>query len=236
MGKPETDDKQGPRRIEIETPEDEQPTETAAAEESLETPAPESAPEAAAEGEAEVVEAEAQALEEELAKLRETLAELEQKCAEAENQHLRAVADLQNFRRRAQQEKEQLKKFAIEGLVEEVLHVLDNFERAMQVKVDSPGAESLMMGVQMIYDQVQQLLAGHGVAKVESVGQEFDPHQHEAIEKEESSEVAPNVVIAELTRGYTLHGRLVRPARVRVSVAPPESAAGEGGNEGTEES
>lgn len=169
------------------------------------------------------VEMEEQATEEAMARLREMLTELEQKCAFAEDQHLRVVAELQNYKRRVQQEKEQLVRFAVEGIVAELIPILDNFERAMAVEIDSPGAECLMAGVRMIYDQVQNVLANHGVKQIEAVGQEFDPHFHEAVERVESAELAPNTVVGEVAKGYLLNGRLLRPAKVRVTVRPEEA-------------
>jgi molecular chaperone GrpE len=79
-----------------------------------------------------------------------------------------------------------------------------------------------MAGVKMIYDQLQNVLAGHGVERIEALGADFDPHLHEAVEKEVSTALPPNVIVRELARGYTLNGRLLRPARVRVTVPPAQ--------------
>jgi len=212
MSKSQADGPKGARRIEISSPEEEELRD-----------APEGCPftpEAApATPEAAATEEEEQATEEEMAKLQDVLTELEQKCAFAEDQHLRVVAELQNYKRRVQQEREQLVKFALEGVVTELIPVLDNFERAMDVKVDSPGAECLMAGVRMIYAQLQTVLAGHGVARIEALGQDFDPHLHDAVEKEPSAALPPNVIVAERAKGYQLNGRVIRPAKVRVTVA-----------------
>jgi molecular chaperone GrpE len=214
MSKPDGSEQLGVRRIEIDAPEE------AAAAECPFAPADYVDVQAAAEA----VEQEEQATEEEMAKLQDLLTDLEHKCAFAEDQHLRVVAELQNYKRRVQQEKEQLTKYALEGVVVELIPVLDNFERAMEVKVDSPGAECLMAGVRMIYEQLQSALAGHGVQRIEALGQDFDPHLHDAVEREPSSALPPNVVVAELAKGYQLSGRVLRPAKVRVTVAPATEA------------
>lgn len=226
MGKTQAQGPDGPRRVPISPPE----------EEGLEQPEAAECPfvpggEGASAEAPPVVETEdhtdEQATEEEMGKLQEMLSELEQKCAFAEDQHLRVVAELQNYKRRVQQEKEQLTRFAIESLVTELIPTLDNFERAMEVKVDSAGAECLMAGVKMIYEQIQNVLARHGVERIEALGADFDPHLHEAVEKEESTALPPNVIVRELAKGYTLHGRLLRPARVRVTVRPEEKPSPE---------
>ena len=219
MDQSNAEGRNGPRRIPISAPEEERPDEGAP--EASECPFVPGADEMPAEVPTAVETpggADEQATEEEMGKLQEMLGDLEQKCAFAEDQHLRVVAELQNYKRRVQQEKEQLSRFALEGLVTELIPTLDNFERAMEVKVDSTGAECLMAGVKMIYDQVQNVLAAHGVERIEALGADFDPHLHEAVEKEESTALPPNVVVKELAKGYTLNGRLLRPARVRVTV------------------
>jgi len=219
MGKTNAEGGNGPRRIRISSPEDEPLAEPEAAE----CPFVPGADAASAEIPAAVQienDADEQATEEEMGKLQELLGELEQKCAFAEDQHLRVVAELQNYKRRVHQEKEQIARFALEGLVTELIPTLDNFERAMEVTVDSAGAECLMAGVKMIHDQLQTVLAGHGVERIEALGADFDPHLHEAVEKEESTALPPNVVVRELAKGYALNGRLLRPARVRVTVPP----------------
>ena len=218
-------DRKGPRRIEVTEPEDETRA-TDDCPEASECPfAPEAGGAAAAET-ALTTEEEGRAAEEEMGKLQEMLADLEQRCTFAEDQHLRVVAELQNYKRRVQQERDQLARYALEGLLTELIPVLDNFERAMEVTVDSPDGECLMTGVKMIYDQIQNVLAGYGAARIDALGQDFDPHLHEAIEKEPSTALPPNVVVRELAKGYQLNGRLLRPAKVRVTVRPEGEAEG----------
>jgi len=227
MSRSSADQPKGARKIEISSPEEDE--QGRASEECPFVPETASGPQvepAAPEPEA-TVEQEEQATEEAMAKLQDMLTDLEQKCAFAEDQHLRVAAELQNYKRRVQQEKEQLAKFALEGVVTELIPVLDNFERAMEVKADSSGAECLMTGVKMIYDQIQNVLAGRGVERIEALGQDFDPHLHDAVEKEVSTALPPNVIVGELAKGYQLSGRVIRPAKVRVTVAPEADQNGE---------
>jgi len=226
MGQSNAEGRNGPRQIPISAAADDRPQEAVeSTREPSECPFVPGADERSA-GAPAAVETpsgtDEQATEEEMGKLQEMLGELEQKCAFAEDQHLRVVAELQNYKRRVQQEKEQLVRFALEGLVTDLIPTLDNFERAMEVRVESAGAECLMAGVKMIYDQVQNVLAAHGVERIEALGADFDPHLHEAVEKEPSAALPPNVIVGELARGYTLNGRLLRPARVRVTVQSEE--------------
>jgi molecular chaperone GrpE len=245
-------EKKGRRRVEVTGPEQdppeaqaedaEQPAErpeapaeseaTPAAEEAV-TEAPTEEAEATVEeapaeqpAEAEEISAEqqAEALERRTAELEQAIAELEERCAQADDQNLRTAAEFQNFRRRARQEKEQVVRFATERLVSELLPVIDNFGRAMQVDADSPSAENLLAGVKMIYDQLLQVLAVQGVAPIEALGEAFDPTLHEAIEREETAALPPDVVVAEIAKGYRMHDRVIRPAKVRVSAAPSEAS------------
>jgi len=218
-------DPKGPRRIEITTPEDEATTGAKAhdpagpAECPFVTDTPEASVAAPPAAEQPVL-AESEAADEELAKLQEMLGDLERKCAYAEDQHLRVAAELQNYKRRVQQEKEQLVRYANEGLITELIPIVDNFERALEVPVDSAGAECLMAGVRMVYGQLLRVFAGHGVQRIECLGADFDPHRHEAVEREETVALPPDVITAELAKGYTLNGRVIRPAKVRVTAQP----------------
>jgi molecular chaperone GrpE len=217
----------GPRRIEITTPDAEgsSPGEASRPAEPTECPFAAAAPEGPT---ADVPLApqpmlpEGGAADEELAKLQEMLGDLERKCAYAEDQHLRVAAELQNYKRRVQQEREQLVRYANEGLIAELIPIVDNFERALDVPVDSAGSECLMAGVRMIYDQLLRLLTGQGVQRIECLGADFDPHLHEAVDREETMGLPPGIITAEIAKGYTLNGRVIRPAKVRVTAQPAD--------------
>ena len=123
-----------------------------------------------------------------------------------------------------QKEKDQLIRYATDSLVIELIPVLDNFERAMEVEVDSPGAECLMAGVRMIYDQLQRVLEAQGVEPIEALGETFDPDLHEAVEREETNALPPDVIVSEIAKGYRMHQKVLRPSKVRVTVRPEPAA------------
>lgn len=146
--------------------------------------------------------------------------ELEAAVAEARDAHLRAVADLQNYRRRSAEERAQQLQFANEGLVSELLPIIDNFERASVCEVDSEAARNLLRGVCMIQQQLHEVLTRFGVQRLETAGAFFDPALHEALERVETDEVCEGTIVGELEPGYTINGRVVRPAKVKVAVPP----------------
>ena len=145
-------------------------------------------------------------------------AELERELAEEHERHLRAVAELQNFRRRTAEERAQQLQFANQQLVHELLPILDNFERATGCEVDSEAARSLLRGVCMILEQLREVLTRFGVERIATVGEFFDPARHEAVERVETKAVCEGTIVEEVLPGYTLNGRVVRPAKVKVAV------------------
>ena len=131
---------------------------------------------------------------------------------------LRLTADYDNYRKRAQREKEDVRQFANQGLLEKLLPVLDNFEMAITaVKEADP---SIKDGVQMIYDQLFAVLNDSGMEPIDAMGEQFDPNLHEALSQEETSDANEGTVVQQVQRGYKLNDRLVRPARVVVAKAP----------------
>lgn len=143
--------------------------------------------------------------------------------------YLRARADLENYRKRTQREKEELSRFANENLLREILPVLDNLERALdharQGAADNSG---LVQGVEMTLSQFQRVLEKFGVTPITSLGALFDPARHEALGQLESADQPPNTVVQELQKGYLLNDRLLRPAMVMVAKAPPAAAEQQG--------
>ncbi|MBI4611364.1 MAG: nucleotide exchange factor GrpE [Candidatus Rokubacteria bacterium] len=166
----------------------------------------------------------AQIIEEELTRLRQAL---EAKTREAEATHdryLRALAELDNARKRAQREREEYVRFANESLLRELLPVLDNFDRAIQAARARGEAEGFVTGVELIQRELLRVLEKFGVTPFSSVGQPFNAERHEAIERVTATEEHPAMtVVAETLRGYLLNGRVLRPAMVTVAV-PPEPA------------
>jgi len=146
--------------------------------------------------------------------------------------YLRERADLENFRRRAQREKEDLSRFANENIIKEIIPVVDNLERAVaHARQESGDAKGLLQGVEMTLSMFAKALDKFGVTPFNSVGEPFDPSRHEAMGQVESSEHAPNTVVHELQKGYLLSSRLLRPAMVMLAKASVEEPPKADGNE-----
>ena len=146
--------------------------------------------------------------------------ELEQLRQQAEENYqrlLRAQADFDNFRRRTRQEKEEFAKYASLKLVEQLLPVVDNFDRALAVGRDSKDYDALLKGVDMIFRQLDQVLANEGLKAMDAVGQPFNPEFHQAIMQVESDEHEEGIVVEEVQKGYMLKDKVLRPAMVKVS-------------------
>lgn len=180
-------------------------------------PMPEPEEPAAREAEAGTVESAEDAVSADIAQMQKQLRELSDQFEAARDQYLRTLADFQNFRRRTEEQKAELVRFANRELVAQLLPILDNFERAMQSAAQSQNYEALMSGVSLTYRQLQEFLQKNGVQPIEALGAEFDPNVHEAVMRVEDGEHPENTVVEELQRGYTMHGRVVRPSMVKVA-------------------
>lgn len=135
------------------------------------------------------------------------------------NTLVRRQADFENFRKRVEKERQQERHRAVESLVEQILPVLDAFDRALAGSEDPAYAE-YHKGFELIRRQVWETLAKQGLVRIEAMGQEFNPHFHHAIDRVETDEHAEGIVVGELQPGYLFHGRVLRPAMVRVATAP----------------
>ena len=146
--------------------------------------------------------------------------ELELALAAAKESVLRAQADAINSQRRAEKEVEKARKFALEGFSGEVLVVADNLERALSV-VDQTdqSLQPIVEGIELTLKSFSDVLAKYNIEAVEPMGEPFDPQLHQAMSMVPNPEVEPNTVIAVMQKGYTLNGRLIRPAMVIVSKA-----------------
>lgn len=144
--------------------------------------------------------------------------ELEDSLKEAKDQQLRAAAEAQNVRRRAEQDVEKARKFALEKFVKELLPVIDSLEKAQEAMEDG-ASETHREGVAMTLKMKKDVLAKFGVEVVDPQGEPFDPQFHEALTMVPSPDVEPNSVIEVMQKGYLLNGRLIRPAMVVVSQA-----------------
>ena len=150
----------------------------------------------------------------------ELVEKLQQEVADARDAALRAQADAQNAKRRAEQDVERARKFALERFCSELLPVVDNLERDLESA--SGGEEAIKPiaeGVELTLKSFLDALRKFNIETVDPQGEPFDPNLHQAMSMVENPEVEPNTVIAVMQKGYTLNGRLVRPAMVMVSKA-----------------
>jgi molecular chaperone GrpE len=149
------------------------------------------------------------------------VAKLEEELTLARDAVLRAQADAQNVMRRAEQDVEKARKFALERFCAELLPVVDNLERALEATAgDNEIVKPIAEGVQLTLKSFQDALKKFHIEAVDPAGEPFDPQLHQAMSMVENADVEPNTVIMVLQKGYTLHGRLVRPAMVMVSKSP----------------
>jgi molecular chaperone GrpE len=137
---------------------------------------------------------------------------------------VRRQADFENYRKRVEKERHQEHRRGVETLIERLLPVLDAFETAL-AGVSSSAHPEYRRGFELIHRQLAEALAKQGLTRIESVGKEFDPHFHHAIERVETTEHADGIVVGELQPGYMFHDRVLRPAMVRVASAPDSKSA-----------
>lgn len=146
--------------------------------------------------------------------------ELEEQLAAAQDAALRAQADAMNTQRRAEQEIEKARKFALERVCGDLLAVVDNLERALESVGDDNVDKALVEGVELTLKGFLDVLGKHGVQAIEPLGEPFDPETAQAMSMVEQPDAEPNSVIAVMQKGYSLNGRLLRPAMVMVAKAP----------------
>lgn len=158
--------------------------------------------------------------EEEIKRLTELSEASSKEAAANYDKYLRAVAELDNYRKRAEKEKADAIAFANEKLIEEILPVVDNFERALGHTNASENVESLRQGIGLISSQITALLKKFGLQEISARGEKFDPSVHHAISEEDDASAEPGTVVKEFQKGYILKGRLLRPAMVAVSRKP----------------
>jgi len=154
----------------------------------------------------------------------EQLAAAKAEAASNYDRYMRAMADLDNFRKRTAREKDELRQYAAGRVLEDLLPVLDNLGLGIAA-AKQPGAEvkALVGGVEMVLTQLKTALGNHGLTAINPLGQPFDAHQHEAISQQPSAEVPEGSVTNVIRIGYALNGRLLRPAAVVVSSGPAKA-------------
>ena len=146
-------------------------------------------------------------------------AAVEQDLRDFKDRYLRTLADFENFRKRSEREKQDYFKYAMAGVIKDLLPVLDNFDRALE---HAEEGDDFHKGVSLIYKQLFDGLRRHGLRIVDEANVRFDPNIHEAVITEEDPNVPSHTVVAVLQKGYFLHDRLLRPAMVKVAVGGPD--------------
>lgn len=151
---------------------------------------------------------------------------LRAELAEAHDRHLRAVAELQNYRRRVTREQQEKARYAGQDVLEQILPVMDNLQRILEHE-EAAGSEEFGRGVRLVVEEFFRVLDRVGVTVIDCAGEQFDPSLHEAVAVAETVEAPAGTVVAVDSPGYCLHDRCLRPARVVVATAP-------GGPQGTD--
>jgi len=151
--------------------------------------------------------------------------DLKRQLDEKQDRLLRALAEVDNVKRRTQRERDDYVRYANESLVRELVPVLDNFDRALEAARATREAAKVVEGITLIQRELLRVLERVGVTRYSALGERFDPNRHEATGRAVSGDQPPDTIVAELAPGYMLNGRLVRPAQVVVAAAPDEDAA-----------
>lgn len=151
--------------------------------------------------------------------------DLRTQLADKNDRLLRALAEADNVRRRAQRDREDAVRYAAEALVRDLIPVLDNLDRALDAARAAGDTSAIVDGVELVRREFVKALERHGVTRYSALGQRFDPNQHEAIARVVSVDKEPDTVVGETVPGYSLRGRVIRPAQVAVAAAPDEDAA-----------
>jgi len=139
---------------------------------------------------------------------------------EFKDKFIRNLAEIDNFRKRIQKEKEEYQKYALGDFLKELLVITDNLERALKVKEGESTASSIISGVEMIYRQFMETLSKNGVMEISAINEPFDPNIHQALSKEESSNVSQPTVTEIYQKGFMYNDKLLRPTLVKVAIPP----------------
>jgi len=146
------------------------------------------------------------------------LKDVTERFKDIQDKLLRSQADFENMRKRLEREKQDFLKYANEGIILELLNVLDDLERVINLAEDKhEDLNAFLKGVEMILAHLYELLKTHGVKPVEAEGKVFDPHCHEALMQVENKDLAENTIVEVLQKGYLMYERVIRTAKVKVS-------------------
>lgn len=138
---------------------------------------------------------------------------------------VRRQADFENYRKRVERERQEDRKHGARRLIEDLLPVLDAFERALKAH-DDPAYEEYRKGLELTYRQLWEALARHGLERIAAAGKPFDPYYHQAVERVESNEQPEGTILEVLQDGFLFHGRVLRPSMVRVSFSAGHADGG----------
>lgn len=157
--------------------------------------------------------------------LTQKIQDKEREAAENYDKYVRAVAELENYKKRAARDRADSLKFGQENLIKDILPLMDSLDRAMAHACKSNDFEAFKEGLQLLQNQLSGCLGRQGVAPIEAAGRDFDPNVHEAVLQVESPEHGHNQVVQEFEKGYLLNGRLLRPSKVSVCHLPAKQDA-----------
>lgn len=146
----------------------------------------------------------------------EEVEKLQEENRKLEERALRLQAEFENFKRRTQREKEAAQKYKAQDIVNDLLPIKDNFDRALDTEVDE-ASKGFKEGIEMVYKQLTEALTSHGVEEIATVGEEFDPNLHHAVMQADDENYGSNIIVEELQKGYSLKDRVIRPAMVKVN-------------------
>jgi len=148
----------------------------------------------------------------------EAVQQLQREAQEAKDQYLRTLADVENTKKRLTREKEEFLRYAAESMARELLPIVDSLDQALVAVDKQSGSDAVVKGVHLIHRQLLGLLTKEGVKRIPTVGEPFDPHRHEAVAQVEAADGTPdNTIVEEVQVGYTMHGKVIRPAIVKVA-------------------
>jgi|GEM_PF-2032485 len=156
--------------------------------------------------------------ERQISDLKKNLKKMRKERDQLRDQYLRGLAEIDNQQKRMQKEKEEYRRFILRDFLLELLEVYDNLERALQIRPQSKEGMTLLSGVQMTYNQLVSILKKYQVVEIDALNKPFDPNFHQALTKVEKKDIEEDTVIEVFQKGFTYHGRLLRPALARVAV------------------
>lgn len=152
---------------------------------------------------------------------------LRQEVEQWKDKYLRSKAELQNALRRAENEQRDAIRYANASLLRSVIDVADDLDRTIEASAADHNIDSVVEGVRLIRDKLEKFMADQNVTAVEAEGQPFDPARHEALMRQPSADHEPGAIIQQVQKGYMMHDRVLRPAKVIVAAAPAESGEGD---------